>query len=37
MFAYSKKTNSFAMNLVCHWILFLWLGWYVFPFFGEFL
>jgi hypothetical protein len=37
MFAYSKKTNSFAINLLCHWILFLWLSWYAFPFFGEFL
>jgi len=37
MFAYSRKTSSFGINLLGHWILFLWLSWYVFPFFGEFL
>lgn len=36
-FAYSRKTSSFGINLLCHWILFLWLSWYAFPFFGEFL
>lgn len=27
---------SFNTNLLFHWMLFAWLGWYAFPLFGEF-
>ena len=37
MFARSRKTvPSFKTNLLLHWMLFAWLAWYAFPFFGEF-
>ena len=36
LFARSRKTEpSFKSNLLFHWILFTWLAWYAFPFFGE--
>jgi hypothetical protein len=36
LFARSRKTNSsFKSNLLFHWLLFAWLAWYAFPFFGE--
>ncbi len=36
MFARSRKSElSFGTNLLLHWLLFAWLGWYAFPFFGE--
>jgi hypothetical protein len=36
MFARYRKTEpSFKVNLLLHWLLFLWLAWYAFPFFGE--
>jgi hypothetical protein len=28
---------SFYSNLLSHWLLFAWLAWYAFPFFGEML
>jgi hypothetical protein len=38
MFARSWKAGpSFKMNLLVHWMLFAWLAWYAFPFFGEFI
>lgn len=30
-----KSEPSFKANLLLHWLLFLWLAWYAFPFFGE--
>ena len=30
-----RKQNSFASNLVFHWLLFAWLGWFAFPYLGE--
>ncbi len=30
-----KATPTFKVNLLFHWILFMWLAWYAFPFFGE--
>jgi len=30
-----KTGPSFKMNLLAHWLLFMWLAWYAFPFFGE--
>jgi hypothetical protein len=36
MFARNWKTEpDFKVNLFLHWLLFLWLSWYAFPFFGE--
>jgi hypothetical protein len=36
IFARSRKSEpSFKTNLVFHWMLFAWLAWYAFPFFGE--
>jgi len=32
-----KAESSFKMNLLVHWLLFVWLAWYAFPFFGEFI
>jgi hypothetical protein len=38
MFARSLKAGpSFKRNLLVHWMLFAWLAWYAFPFFGEFI
>jgi hypothetical protein len=30
-----KRESSFKSNLLLHWILFAWLGWYAFPYLGE--
>ncbi len=36
MFAWHRKKDpSFKMNLLQHWMLFAWLAWFAFPFFGE--
>ena len=36
LFARCRKTEpSFKSNLLFHWMLFAWLAWYAFPFFGE--
>jgi hypothetical protein len=32
-----KREPSFTANLLFHWVLFAWLAWYAFPFFGEFI
>jgi len=32
-----KAEPSFKVNLLVHWLLFAWLAWYAFPFFGEFI
>jgi hypothetical protein len=32
-----KAEPSFKANLLLHWMLFAWLAWYAFPFFGEFI
>jgi hypothetical protein len=38
MFALSRRAEpSFKTNLLLHWVLFAWLAWYAFPFFGEFI
>jgi hypothetical protein len=38
LFVRSRKTEpSFKSNLLFHWMLFAWLAWYAFPFFGEML
>jgi hypothetical protein len=29
------RRQSFWANLLCHWVLFAWLGWYAFPYLGE--
>ncbi|MGA9545877.1 MAG: hypothetical protein WBQ85_20045 [Candidatus Sulfotelmatobacter sp.] len=29
------RRTSFAGNLLFHWLLFAWLGWYAFPYLGE--
>ena len=36
LFSWGRKAEpSFRTNLVLHWVLFVWLAWYAFPFFGE--
>jgi hypothetical protein len=36
LFARSRRAEpSFKTNLLFHWMLFAWLAWYAFPFFGE--
>jgi hypothetical protein len=30
-----QRANSFASNLIFHWLLFAWLGWFAFPYLGE--
>lgn len=36
MFVRSRQLKqSFQLSLVFHWLLFAWLAWYAFPFFGE--
>jgi hypothetical protein len=30
-----KRVPSFKNNLFLHWILFVWLAWYAFPYLGE--
>jgi hypothetical protein len=32
---FCRKKNSFAANLIFHWLLFAWLGWFAFPYLGE--
>jgi hypothetical protein len=32
-----KAEPSFKVNLLVHWLLFVWLAWYALPFFGEFI
>jgi len=32
---YKRTDPSFAANLVVHWLLFVWLAWYAFPYLGE--
>ena len=29
------RRPSFWVNLLSHWVLFAWLGWYAFPYLGE--
>jgi hypothetical protein len=31
----ARGKNSFAANLIFHWLLFAWLGWFAFPYLGE--
>jgi hypothetical protein len=31
----ARRRPGFAANLLAHWILFAWLGWYAFPYLGE--
>jgi hypothetical protein len=33
--SYKKIDSSFKVNLLLHWLLFIWLAWFAFPFFGE--
>jgi hypothetical protein len=38
LFERCRRTEpSFYSNLLLHWLLFAWLAWYAFPFFGEML
>lgn len=30
-----RRIKSFESNLLFHWLLFAWLGWYAFPYLGE--
>ena len=30
-----KREQSFHVALLLHWVLFVWLAWYAFSFFGE--
>jgi hypothetical protein len=30
-----KRTSSFTVSLLLHWMLFAWLAWYAFPYLGE--
>lgn len=32
---YGKSKPSFGLNLALHWLLFVWLAWYAFPYLGE--
>ena len=32
---FCHKKNSFIANLIFHWLLFAWLGWFAFPCLGE--
>jgi hypothetical protein len=32
---FCRKKNSFVSNLIFHWLLFAWLGWFAFPYLGE--
>jgi hypothetical protein len=34
-FIRAKRAPSFRRNLLAHWMLFVWLGWYAFPYLGE--
>ncbi len=33
--SYSGRRSSFVCNLLFHWLLFAWLGWFAFPWLGE--
>ena len=35
LFSAFKKGGSFHKNLFLHWMLFVWLVWYAFPYLGE--
>ena len=36
LFKRSRRTQpSFQTSLTLHWLMFVWLSWYAFPFFGE--
>ncbi len=30
-----RRTHRFSYNLLLHWLLFMWLGWFAFPYLGE--
>ncbi len=30
-----QRANSFTFNLIFHWLLFAWLGWFAFPYLGK--
>jgi hypothetical protein len=35
LFAAFRKRGTFNNNLFLHWMLFVWLAWYAFPYLGE--
>lgn len=35
LFAAFRTRASFTRNLLLHWMLFVWLAWYAFPYLGE--
>ncbi len=35
VFVRGWRKPSFFNNLLAHWLLFVWLGWYAFPYLGE--
>jgi len=35
IFMWRGNKKSFTNNLILHWLLFAWLGWYAFPYLGE--
>lgn len=35
LFVRAWRKPSFHNNLLAHWLLFAWLGWYAFPYLGE--
>lgn len=35
VFVRGWRKPSFFSNLLAHWLLFVWLGWYAFPYLGE--
>ena len=35
VFVRAWRRSSFVNNLLAHWLLFAWLGWYAFPYLGE--
>ncbi len=35
VFVRGWRKGSFVNNLLAHWLLFAWLGWYAFPYLGE--
>jgi hypothetical protein len=35
LWRYRTPNVSFTSNLVVHWLLFVWLAWYAFPYLGE--
>ena len=35
IFIWARRQPSFRRNLLAHWLLFVWLGWYAFPYLGE--